>query len=216
MHALRVCLLLGSAIVAVSWPASAADAPSDAPRVLVLGDSISAAYGMSLEQGWAALLEQQLQRRGSASSVINASISGDTSAGGLRRLPELLAEHSPDLLIIELGGNDGLRGYPTSKLEENLTRMAELAAASGAQVLILPMEIPPNYGPRYTRSFRESFQRAASATDATLGPFLLDGIATDPQLMQQDGIHPTATAQPLMSEMLLPLIESLLAQRLLS
>lgn len=186
------------------------------PRVLVLGDSISAAYGMSLEQGWAALLERQLRGRWSKSVVINASISGDTSAGGLRRLPDLLSEHSPDLLVIELGGNDGLRGYPTSKLESNLTRMAELANAAGAEVVILPMEIPPNYGPRYTKSFRESFQRAADATGSTLGPFLLDGIATEPRLMQQDGIHPTVEAQPLINDILLPVIESLLAQRGLS
>lgn len=183
------------------------------PRVLVLGDSISAAYGMSLEQGWAALLERQLRERRPNSLVINASISGDTSAGGLRRLPDLLIEHAPDLLVIELGGNDGLRGYPTTKLESNLTRMAELAKAAGAEVVILPMEIPPNYGPRYTRSFRESFQIAADATGSTLGPFLLDGIATDPRLMQQDGIHPTVEAQPLINDILLPVIESLLAQR---
>ncbi|EED32776.1 acyl-CoA thioesterase I [gamma proteobacterium NOR5-3] len=205
-------LLLGLACVPLSWSVSAAATPEIAPRVLVLGDSISAAYGMSLEQGWVALLERQLREQWSNSRVINASISGDTSAGGLRRLPELLAEHAPHLLVIELGGNDGLRGYPTNKLESNLTQMAELANAIGAQVLILPMEIPPNYGPRYTRSFRESFQRAAAATDSTLGPFLLEDIATDPGLMQQDGIHPTVQAQPLINAILLPVIESLLAQ----
>jgi acyl-CoA thioesterase-1 len=216
MHALRVWLLLGLVWLPISLPASATDAPEIAPRVLVLGDSISAAYGMSLEQGWAALLERRLRERWPASSVVNASISGDTSAGGLRRLPDLLAEHSPDLLVIELGGNDGLRGYPTNKLEENLTDMAELAIKAGAEVLILPMEIPPNYGPRYTRSFRESFENAAETTGATLGPFLLDGIATYPNLMQKDGIHPTVEAQPLINNILLPVIESLLAQHRLS
>ncbi|WOJ93974.1 arylesterase [Congregibacter variabilis] len=200
----------------MSWPVSATDASEITPRVLVLGDSISAAYGMSLEQGWTAILERQLRGRWSNSFVINASISGDTSAGGLRRLPSLLTEHAPDLLVIELGGNDGLRGYPTTKLESNLTRMAELAKAAGAAVLILPMEIPPNYGPRYTRAFRESFRRAADATGSTLGPFILDGIATDPSLMQQDGIHPTVEAQPLIKDILLPVIESLLARSELS
>jgi len=200
--------------VPLNLSASAADAPGMSPRVLVLGDSISAAYGMSLEQGWAALLERQLRGHWPQSHVINASISGDTSAGGLRRLPNLLKEHSPDLVVIELGGNDGLRGYPTNKLESNLTQMAEMARAMGAQVLILPMEIPPNYGPRYTRSFRQSFERAAAATESTLGPFLLDGIATNPSLMQKDGIHPTVEAQPLINDMLLPVIESLLAREL--
>lgn len=206
-------LLLGLTLGLTGWPASAADAPQTAPRVLVLGDSISAAYGMSLEQGWVALLQRHLQERWSGSEVINASISGDTSAGGLRRLPNLLRSHAPDLVVIELGGNDGLRGYPTNKLEDNLTRMALLATEAGAKVLILPMEIPPNYGPRYTRAFRESFERAAAASQSTLGPFLLDGIATEPQLMQQDGIHPTTGAQPLITELLRPVIESLLAQR---
>ncbi len=209
-------MLLGLALALLSGPTSAADEPPVAPKVLVLGDSISAAYGMSLEQGWAALLERQLQERWLNSRIINASISGDTSAGGLRRLPTLLEEHAPDLLVIELGGNDGLRGYPTSKLESNLTQMAELAVQNGAEVLILPMEIPPNYGPRYTRSFRESFQRAAQTTNSTLGPFLLDGIATKPELMQQDGIHPTVEAQPLITEILRPVIESLLSERTVS
>ncbi|WOJ96051.1 arylesterase [Congregibacter brevis] len=212
-------LLLGLALIPTSWPANASDATSvhgsdpGSPRVLVLGDSISAAYGMSLEQGWAALLERQLKKRWDGSQVINASISGDTSAGGLRRLPDLLEEHRPDLVVIELGGNDGLRGYPTQKLEANLTEMAELAVEVGADVLLLPMEIPPNYGPRYTRSFRESFQRAASNTDSTLGPFLLDGIATEPALMQNDGIHPTVEAQPMITQILQPVIEELLGQR---
>ena len=219
LHALRVGVLLGLALIPLSWPASASDPVGvraedpGSPRVLVLGDSISAAYGMSLEQGWAALLERQLQERWHSSQVINASISGDTSAGGLRRLPGLLEKHSPDLVVIELGGNDGLRGYPTQKLEANLTQMAELAVNTGADVLLLPMEIPPNYGPRYTRSFRESFQRAANNTDSTLGPFLLDGIATEPTLMQGDGIHPTVEAQPMITQILQPVIEELLGQR---
>lgn len=225
LQALRVALLVGLTCLLVnaqlSGRATAADASTiaadsaiAAPRVLVLGDSISAAYGMSLEQGWAALLQLQLQERWSKSQVVNASISGDTSAGGLRRLPDLLTKHAPDVVVIELGGNDGLRGYPTGKLKNNLTTMAQLARNSGADVLILPMEIPPNYGPRYTRSFRESFQAAAKETQSTLGPFLLEGIATKSELMQQDGIHPTVAAQPLITELVAPVIESLLAERL--
>ncbi len=182
-------------------------------RVLVLGDSISAAYGMSLEQGWVALMERRMRDEGTWADIefINASISGDTSAGGLRRLPALLEEHAPQLLIIELGGNDGLRGYPTSKLRENLTRMAEIAAEASSRVLILPMEIPPNYGPRYTSAFREAFRQAATDTGGTLGPFMLENIATDPELMQDDGIHPTQAAQPLIVDRLQGVVEAALA-----
>lgn len=187
---------------------NSADAdPGPAPRkVLILGDSISAAYGMSLEEGWVALLARRIPDI----EVVNASISGDTSAGGLRRLPGLLEEHNPQLLVIELGGNDGLRGYPTKTLRENLAAMASLARGRGSDVLLLPMEIPPNYGPRYTSAFRDSFREAAETTGATLGPFPLDGIATQPELMQGDGIHPTAEAQPMIVDLLLPTFESLL------
>jgi acyl-CoA thioesterase-1 len=166
--------------------------------LLVLGDSISAAYGMSLEQGWVSLLAAQLRSSHPDYTVVNASISGETTGGGLRRLPDLLAQHRPRVVVLELGGNDGLRGHPPARIRSNLLRMAELAEDSGATVLLLPMEIPPNYGKRYTAAFRESFAAVAQQTDARLGPFILDGIATDAALMQDDGIHPTAAAQPLL------------------
>lgn len=165
---------------------------------------------MALEQGWVAVLARRLADKGLDSRFINASISGDTSAGGLRRLPQLLDEHQPQLLIVELGGNDGLRGYPTATLRDNLAQMAALGHEAGARVLILPMEIPPNYGPRYTRAFREAFREAAEAAGATLGPFLLDDIATRSGLMQDDGIHPTVEAQPLIADRLQPIVEALL------
>lgn len=168
---------------------------STTPTVLIVGDSISAAYGMSLEQGWVALLERRLQEQYPNIAVVNASISGETSAGGLRRLPGLLQQHKPDLLIIELGGNDGLRGFPLNLFRKNLIDMIEMAWRHDARTLLLPMEIPPNYGMRYTQGFRETFQEAAGTADAILGPFILDGIATEPELMQADGIHPTAQAQ---------------------
>ncbi|MEM6606655.1 MAG: arylesterase [Pseudomonadota bacterium] len=195
--------LLGKAEVraadAHAEPAPVAGEPGTAsPTVLVLGDSISAAYGMALERGWVALAEQRLRRQWPGLAMVNASISGDTSAGGLRRLPRLLEEHAPQLVIIELGGNDGLRGYPTPKLEQNLTQMAQLAKDAGAAALLLPMEIPPNYGPRYTDAFRQSFRTASKSTGATLGPFILERVATDRGLMQSDGIHPTEAAQPLL------------------
>lgn len=185
------------------------DVPIDS-RVLIVGDSISAAYGMSLEQGWAALLARQLQEIAPQSEVINASISGDTSAGGLRRLPSLLQEHKPALVVLELGGNDGLRGYPTASLESNLREMAMLAMQASAEVLILPMEIPPNYGARYTSGFRSSFTTAAQQSGATLGPFVLQDIATQAELMQDDGIHPKQEAQAIIVDLLLPVIAALL------
>ncbi|WP_235898569.1 arylesterase [Parahaliea maris] len=164
----------------------------------MLGDSISAAYGLSLEQGWVSLLDDELQSSGKPVDVVNASISGETTAGGLRRLPALLEEHQPSAVIIELGGNDGLRGYPIAKLRSNLRQMVALAQDAGARVMLLPMEIPPNYGSRYTGMFRESYPAVTKETDSVLGPFLLEAVATDPALMQGDGIHPTAEAQPLL------------------
>ena len=176
------------------------------PTILVLGDSISAAYGMSLEQGWVALMEARLRVDYPQVKAVNASISGETSAGGLRRLPGLLADYSPDLLIVELGGNDGLRGYPTTQLAANLEEMVKLGIAAGSRVLVLPMEIPPNYGPRYTNAFRDSFRNAAAPDGARLGPFPMADVALDPGLMQSDGIHPTVAAQPLIVDAVLPVV----------
>jgi acyl-CoA thioesterase-1 len=174
--------------------------------ILVMGDSISAAYGMSLQQGWVTKLEQHINRDHDPVSIINASISGETVAGGLRRLPTLLLEHAPELVIIELGGNDGLRGYPLGKLRDQLTEMVALSQQSNARVILLPMEIPPNYGNRYTLGFRQSFALVASNTGSILGPFILDGVATDPALMQEDGIHPTVQAQDTLMQNALPTI----------
>ncbi len=181
-------------------------------NILVLGDSISAAYGMSLDQGWVAQLASELQQDYPQFAVVNASISGETTAGGLRRLPALLEEHKPSVVIIELGANDGLRGYPLATLRSNLTALAELARDSGARVIILPMEIPPNYGARYTSGFRESFRDVAQETDSVLAPFLLDGVATDPTLVQDDGLHPTVAAQPLILANVLPSVSEVLAE----
>ncbi len=177
---------------------------------MVLGDSISAAYGMSLEEGWVALLAGRLADSHPGYQVINASISGETSAGAAARLPALLQEHQPKVVIIELGGNDGLRGYPVNRLRDNLAAMAQQSQQAGAGVLILAMEIPPNYGSRYTKSFRESFTRVANETGSQLSPFMLDGVATDPGLMQDDGIHPTVAAQPLLLDNVWPHLEPLL------
>lgn len=174
--------------------------------ILVVGDSISAAYGIQREQGWVALLETQLKRLGSEHRVINASISGDTTGGGLARLPDALATHEPDLVILELGGNDGLRGYPIQRLRANLEGMIEASLAANAQVLLLGMQIPPNYGPRYTLSFAATFEDLASEYDLTLVPSFLEDVALAGNLMQSDGIHPKASAQPLLLQRVWPAI----------
>lgn len=165
---------------------------------------------MSLEQGWVALLEEHLQDSHPHYRVVNASISGETTGGGLRRLPDLLARYEPAIVLLELGGNDGLRGYPPANIRDNLASMTRLAQDAGAEVLLLAMEIPPNYGARYTAAFRDSFTAVAEATGARALPFILDGIATDASLMQDDGIHPTVEAQPLLLDRLLPSLLELL------
>jgi acyl-CoA thioesterase-1 len=196
---LRNCALPGLLFLSIVIPAQVW-----AANILVLGDSISAAYGMSLEQGWVALLETRLAEQSEPRRVINASISGETTAGGLRRLPALLEQHQPQLVIIELGANDGLRGYPIGRFRTNLESLVVLSQQSGARVILLPMEIPPNYGARYTSDFRNTFVAVAGTTNSTLAPFILDGVATNPGLMQPDGLHPKAEAQPLILENVLP------------
>lgn len=163
---------------------------------------------MSLEQGWVAGLASHVEP---GFSVVNASISGETTEGGLRRLPSLLQSHQPKLVIIELGGNDGLRGYPLNTLQDNLAAMVELSQQAGARVVLVPMEIPPNYGSRYTEGFRQAYRSVADATNSTLAPFILSGVAAQPGMMQEDGIHPTVEAQPLLLQNILPVVESELA-----
>ncbi len=181
-----------------------------ADTVLVVGDSISAAFGLDTRQGWVSLLEKRLAEQGFAYRVVNASISGDTSAGGAARLPRLLAEHQPNLVIIELGGNDGLRGLPPAQLQQNLAAMVEASRDSGAQVVLLGMLLPPNYGARYTTAFAEVFSRLAEEQKIPLVPFFLEGVGGVPGMMQADGIHPTAQAQPVLLENLWPTLNPLL------
>ncbi len=175
-----------------------------------MGDSISAAYGIEAEQGWVQLLADRLDDVGVDVSVVNASVSGETTGGGVVRLPGSLERHSPELVIIELGGNDGLRGYPIARIRDNLTRMVSMAREAGADVLLIGMFVPPNYGERYMNGFHENFHRVAAEFDAALVPFLLDGVATDAALMQEDGIHPTAEAQPLLLDNVWPTLAPLL------
>jgi acyl-CoA thioesterase I len=168
--------------------------------ILVMGDSLSAAHGLRSEQGWVALLSQRLQAQGYGYEVTNASVSGETSNGGLQRLPRALDMHHPDLVILELGANDGLRGLPIAATKENLVKMVQLAQAAGARVLLVGIQIPPNYGPRYTTEFAAMYPDVAKQYHLPLVPFLLDKVALNPALMQSDGLHPTAAGEPLVLE----------------
>lgn len=183
-------------------------APLRAEVWLVVGDSISAAFGLDTTQGWVALLQQRLDQQGKRIQVVNASISGDTSAGGLARLPALLAEHRPALVMIELGGNDGLRGTPLAQLQQNLANMIAASKSSGAQVLLLGMRLPPNYGKRYTEGFAGVYEQLAATHQVPLLPFFLEGVGGVPGLMQADGIHPSAAAQPRLLDNIWPLLEA--------
>ncbi len=183
-------------------------APLRAEVWLVVGDSISAAFGLDTAQGWVALLQKRLDQQGRSIQVVNASISGDTSAGGLARLPALLAKHRPALVMIELGGNDGLRGTPLAQLQQNLADMISASQTSGAQVMLLGMRLPPNYGKRYTEGFAGVYEQLAATHQVPLLPFFLEGVGGVPGLMQADGIHPTADAQPRLLDNLWPLLEA--------
>lgn len=178
--------------------------------VLVLGDSISAAYGIQREQGWVQLLGDRLANIDPGYRVVNASISGDTTGGGLARLPAALETHDPALVIIELGGNDGLRGYPVPSIRKNLEQLVELAAADGRDVLLVGMQIPPNYGHRYTRAFQALFAEVADEGGVAVVPSFLEEVGVQPGLMQNDGIHPNARAQPMLLDTLWPFVETLL------
>lgn len=184
--------------------------PLQARTLLVLGDSLSAAYGLPAEQGWVSLLEQELKQRGLAERVINASISGETSSGGLQRLPRLLDDYRPDLVVLELGANDGLRGTPLTILRQNLQQMVTLSRAAGAEVLLIGIRIPPNYGPQYTQKFAAIYTDLAAQYELPLVPFLLERVALKPQLMQADGLHPTASAQPILLQTVWPHLQPLL------
>lgn len=197
-------------IISVLFICLCISGPAHSTTVLVVGDSISAAYGMDESEGWVALAQQALEPTHTDIKMVNASISGDTSEGALRRLPAALERFKPDILIIELGGNDGLRGYPLEKIRDNLENLANLGRDANAQVLLLGMRIPSNYGPVYTEKFAQTFVDAASASESELVPFLLEPIAMDKSYFQPDGIHPTAKAQPLLLEAVLEKLKPML------
>jgi acyl-CoA thioesterase I len=203
------------------WAADAADAPNakastpGAPTILVVGDSLSAEYGLQRGTGWVALMAQRLDKEKIAANVVNASISGDTTSGGRSRLPSLLSKHEPTIVIIELGGNDALRGLPLAMTEANLNAMTVAAQSNGAKVLIVGMQVPPNYGQDYTRRFAQVFASVAKAHKAALVPFLLKGVADAPdatKLFQADRIHPVAAAHPTILNTMWPAVRALLKQ----
>jgi acyl-CoA thioesterase I len=168
--------------------------------ILVFGDSLSAAYGIAAQRGWVALLAERLQRERLDYSVVNASISGETTAGGVSRLPRALARNKPAVVILELGANDGLRGLPVPEMKKNLAAMIGMSRQAGAAVLLVGMRVPPNYGPEYTQDFAAAFRELARSRKTALVPFLLEGMAEDLSLFQPDRIHPTEAAQPRLLE----------------
>jgi acyl-CoA thioesterase-1 len=181
-----------------------------APSILVVGDSLSAGYGIELRDTWVTLMQQRLSKQGYPHAVVNASISGDTTAGGRARLPAALKRHRPQIVILELGGNDGLRGLSLRETRANLEAMIKAAQSAGAQVLLIGIHLPPNYGPEFTGKFHAIYRDLANSYNAALAPFLLEGVALSPGLMQPDGIHPRAAAQPRLLDNVWPYLEPLL------
>lgn len=184
--------------------------PVAARTLLVVGDSLSAAFGMDVQSGWVALLEKRLAREKLVYQVVNASISGDTTANGLARLPRLLKEHRPAVVVIELGGNDGLRGLSLAQMKHNITAMVAKAKNTGARVLLVGMQLPPNYGGAYSGKFQRVYREIAREQRVALAPFLLDGVATETALMQPDRIHANDRAQPRILDNVWPHLRPLL------
>jgi acyl-CoA thioesterase-1 len=197
-------LLISSVFIALQ-NAVAADR-----TILAFGDSLSAAYGIRSEQGWVALLAQRLQAQGYGYQIVNASVSGETTAGGLERLPRALELHRPAVVILELGANDGLRGLPVKAMHDNLAQMLRLSQAAGARVLLVGIRMPPNYGPRYSEDFAKVYPELAQQFSVPLVPFLLKDVALNPARMQEDGMHPNAAGEPAVLDNLWPYLKPLL------
>jgi len=199
MYSLVLALVLGLMPVAVL-----------AKSIVVLGDSISAGYGMDASQGWVNLLQQKFNQQQKAHVISNESISGDTTAGGLARIDQALARHKPDILLLELGANDGLRGLSPVEMKNNLIEMVRRAEKVGAKVMLLGMKIPPNYGKRYIDMFYNIYPQLSTELKLPLVPFILEDVALKPELMQADGLHPNALAQPMIAEKIATFLEPLL------
>ena len=193
-------LLLPLLLLADQSFAATQPQPDEKPTLLIVGDSLSAGYGLQQHEGWVNLLQKRWADTSQPIRIVNAAISGETSDGGLARLPRLLQQHQPSHVLIELGGNDGLQGHPVNKLKANLISMVELAKQAGAQVFLQDMQIPSNYGRRYTTMFADTFDEVAEEQNISLIPFFLQNVALNKDLMQKDGIHPNRQAQPLIAD----------------
>lgn len=201
-------LVLTLVLILCAFPSLADD---ERPGILILGDSLSAGYGIDVKSGWVNLLQQRLTGK-YPHRVINASVSGETAGGGLARLPALLKEYQPSFVILELGANDGLRGHPLNIMQQQLEAIIQQSQSSGAKVLLLGMHIPPNYGQRYTRRFHQSYTDLARKYELSLVEFFLEGVAVETDLMQKDGLHPTAAAQTRLLDNIWPTLETLLKE----
>ncbi len=202
---ISVISLFFISFVAWSLPAQAAN-----PKILIYGDSLSAAYGIAQQQGWVALLKEKLHAESLDYDIINASISGETTSGGLTRFEKTLQQTQPKIVILELGANDGLRGLPVKDMQKNLASMILQGKQSGAKILLIGMRIPPNYGPKYTDEFSQTYVNLASQHNVALVPFMLDHIAAKPDLIQQDGLHPNVLGQPIILKNIWPALQKLL------
>jgi acyl-CoA thioesterase-1 len=210
---LKRCLIAFCVLFAGSAHAatpSVSGQPVAAPTVLVFGDSLSAGYGINVKDGWVALLAKRLAAEGYGYQVVNASVSGETTGGGRTRLPRALELHQPAVVVLELGSNDGLRGLPIEQMRANLDAMIKLSSERGARVLLVGMQIPPNYGPTYTTGFHGTFQELAERYKVALVPFFMEGVALRGELIQDDGLHPNTAGQPLLLDNVWPFLAPLL------
>lgn len=206
-------IILAAGLLALAPVAWAETSASQAPRILVLGDSLSGEYGIRRDSGWVGILQQRLDENKLAYQMRNASVSGDTTSAGLSRLPAALQRHAPSIVVLALGSNDALRGLPLDMTEANLERMISLSREAGAQPVLAGMRMPPNYGRAYAESFERMYETLARRHDLPLIPFLLDGVATRPELFQSDQLHPTEEAQPLIADNVWAVLRPMLGQQ---
>lgn len=204
--------LLFALVLSVSHADQATETTNNSPIILILGDSLSAAHGISQKSAWPTLLQQRLIQQRYPHKVVNASISGETTRGGVSRTDHVLSAHSPDIVVLELGANDGLRGLPITQIKHNLSEIIRKFNKTGVKTLLVGMQIPPNYGIHYTQSFRNSYQSLADEYQLALVPFLLEGISENKELMQEDNLHPRANAQPLILDNIWPYLETLVME----
>lgn len=204
---------LAVSVLGFGFVALPSTAMAENPKILIYGDSLSAAYGIAKQQGWPSLLQNKLIANNYQYMVINASISGETTSGGLTRLAATLVEFRPNIIILALGANDGLRGLPLSEMSKNLSAMITLSKKSKAKVLLIGMKIPPNYGPRYAASFGQTYSQLSQQHKISLVPFMLENVAARANLIQDDGLHPNALGQPIILENIWPKLQLLLNEK---